>query len=177
MTQKTVFFASLGIGAAIILFSAYVFNFSTDRLDVVSDDQKTEQNAVKEAITNLPTEDELKQVKKLSREGDKFHKRKKYDEAVGSFTEAIKLNPNDYSLFNNRGVSYHTKGDYEKAIADYTKSIELNPYHFSAYNNRGAAYEDLGLIEQAVVDYRKAFELDPDNKTAKRNLEKILGKQ
>ncbi|MGI9056570.1 MAG: tetratricopeptide repeat protein [Pyrinomonadaceae bacterium] len=53
----------------------------------------------------------------------------------------------------------------------------LNPYHFSAYNNRGAAYEDLGIIEQAVADYRKALELEPDNKTAKRNLEKILGKQ
>ncbi|CAN5727339.1 hypothetical protein BH20ACI4_BH20ACI4_06740 [soil metagenome] len=177
LSQKAVLFSALGIVAAIVLLTVFVFDFSTDRLDVVSEAENAQQNSVREAVQNLPTEGEINQSKKLSREGDRFHRRKKYDEAVKSYTEAIGLTPNDYSLFNNRGVSYHTNGDYEKAIADYTKSVELNPYHFSAYNNRGAAYEDLGIIEQAVADYRKALELEPDNKTAKRNLEKILGKQ
>ena len=130
-----------------------------------------------ETSSIVPTEEAIKQSKKLFRDGERLYNRKKYDEAIKAYTEAIELTPNDYSLFNNRGVSYHTKGEFEKAIADYTKSVELNPYHFSAYNNRGAAYEDIGIIEQAVADYRKALELEPDNKTAQANLKKILGKQ
>ncbi|MDQ3324022.1 MAG: tetratricopeptide repeat protein [Acidobacteriota bacterium] len=39
---------------------------------------------------------------------------------------------------------------------------------------RGVVYEDKGEIGQAIVDYRKALELNPNDKTASRNLNKIL---
>lgn len=116
----------------------------------------------------------LKTSKEFYRQGNKFYGQRKYKQAIEAYTKAIENNPNDFGLYNNRGIAYHATEEFEKAIADYNKAAELNPYDDSAYNNRGAAYEDTGNIEQAIADYRKAIELDPDSKTAKNNLNKIL---
>ncbi len=136
-----------------------------------------ETSATAETNPKIPTNDEVRQSKQFSLDGDKFYEMQKFDEAITAYTKAIEKNPNDFAFYNNRGVAFHAKGDYEQAIADYTKAVELNPYHFSSYNNRGAAYEDIGVIERAIADYQKALELEPDNKTAQMNLNKILGKK
>ncbi len=162
----------------IFLASAFVLNYSSNNPGNDTENVKAQQpTEVRETAANIPSDAAIKQSKKLFLDGDKLYNRKKYDEAIRAYTEAIELNPNDYSFFNNRGVTFHAKGEFENAIADYTKAVEINPYHFSSYNNRGAAYEDIGIIEQAIADYRKALELEPDNKIAQANLKKVLGKQ
>jgi Tfp pilus assembly protein PilF len=41
-----------------------------------------------------------------------------YDRAIADFTQAIKLDPNDTIVYNNRVTAYYEKGDYDQAIAD-----------------------------------------------------------
>lgn len=178
MSQTAVFFLILAFGGLIVLVSAFIFNQTSK-----SSEKQTENvnvmptvEAQKTPEQNVSEEDVIK-ARTLSRDGDKFYTRKKYSEAIEAYTQAIVLNPKDYSLFNNRGVAFHAKGEFENAIADYSKAVELKPNDFSSYNNRGAAYEDLGLIEQAIADYQKATELEPENKTAQTNLKKALRKK
>ena len=47
--------------------------------------------------------------------------------AVESFTEAIDLDPNNYSAFLHRGYAHFYLGDYAMAIWDISHSIEGQP--------------------------------------------------
>lgn len=178
MSQTAVFFLVLAFGGLIVLVAAFVLNQPSKS----SEKQSENVNVVptveaQQTPQQSATEEEIIRARALFLDGDKLYNRKKYNEAIEAYTQAIVLNPKDYSFFNNRGVAYHTKGEFENAIADYSKAVELKPNDFSSYNNRGAAYEDLGLIEQAIADYQKATELEPENKIAQTNLKKALKKK
>lgn len=178
MSQTAVFFVVLGLGGLIFLVSAFVINNAPKNSDNLNKPASVQPDAeTANANEQIISEEVVRRSKQLFLDGDKFYNRKKYDEAIESYTRAIELNPKDYSFFNNRGVAFHAKGELENAIADYTKAVELNPNHFSSFNNRGAAYEDLNMIEQAIADYEKALELDPKNKIAQANLKKVLRKK
>ena len=85
-----------------------------------------------------------------------------YAEAIDEYTNAIRLNPDYASAYNNRGVVYGNLGEPEKEMADYTKAIELIPNYALAYFNRGNLCYNQGETEKAMADYTKAIELIPD---------------
>jgi hypothetical protein len=76
-----------------------------------------------------------------------------------NLAQAIRLDPNYASAYNDRGNAYRHKGDYARAIADYTQAISLNPNYASAYNNRGNAYQSKGDTARANADFAMAKEL------------------
>ena len=110
--------------------------------------------------------------------GYKEHKKGNYQQAIDIYTTAIKSNPENAFLYNNRGLSYFEvkeevkekskeKGKkYDQAISDYTKAIELKPDYKTAYFNRGLAYFKKGSwrnnepYKKAIEDFSKAVELD-----------------
>ena len=92
----------------------------------------------------------------------------KYDEAVGHFTEAIRLNPQYAKAYNTRGNAYYHRHQYERAIQDYTEAIRLDPQLAAAFYNRGIAYKNLGL-ERAIQDYTEAIRLNPQDAVAYNN--------
>lgn len=75
--------------------------------------------------------------------------------AIEHYSHAIELNPNNASIYNNRGITYYTKGDNDLAITDLNKAIDLNPDYAMAYNNRGAAYGEKGDIDRSIADLNK----------------------
>jgi tetratricopeptide (TPR) repeat protein len=95
-----------------------------------------------------------------------------WDENGGKFTDpakaieyldnAIKLQPDYASAYNNRGNAYTDLRQYQRAIEDYNKAILLKPDYAEAYNNRGDAYYGLGQYERAIEDCNKAILLKPD---------------
>ena len=48
-----------------------------------------------------------------------------YDRAIADYTEAIRINPNDATAYNNRGVAYEKKGDKTKAEKDFARVKQL----------------------------------------------------
>ena len=72
-----------------------------------------------------------------------------YDLAIADYTEAIKLDPNDPDVYNNRGQAYDNKGEFDLAIADYTAAIRLDSEDARAYYNRGLTRTNKGEFEQA----------------------------
>ncbi len=100
-----------------------------------------------------------------------------YDLAVNDYSEAIKLNPKEVSLFINRGRAHQNKKNYDLAIADYNTAIELNPKEATAYFNRGDSHEKKGNAPQAMSDYQKVLELDANNESAKINLKRLQADQ
>jgi tetratricopeptide (TPR) repeat protein len=89
-----------------------------------------------------------------------------YDRAIADFTQAIRLDPDNYRVYRERGESYDHKGDYDRAIADYNQAILLNPNNDAAFNNRGLAYSGKGDYDRAIADYNQAILLNPNNDAA-----------
>lgn len=92
-------------------------------------------------------------------QGKEAIKSKQFDQAIASFSEAIKLDPKSIPAYNNRGIAYCEKGNFDKAIAEFSQVIEIDPNHGKAYNNRAVAYLMKGEKDKARQDVEKAQSL------------------
>jgi tetratricopeptide (TPR) repeat protein len=96
-----------------------------------------------------------------------------YEAAIGDYNEALKLTPEDSSIFVLRGNAFDAMGESQKAINDYTEAIRLNPDDAAPYYNRGAVHQELDDKEKARRDYQKALEIDPNYDAAKEGLAEL----
>ena len=89
-----------------------------------------------------------------------------FDQALKDFNEALKLKPNDPSLYDYRGTAYRCKGQDDKAIQDFNKAMELDPKFARAYRNRGMVYFDRSDFDRSLADLKKAqslgYKIDED---------------
>lgn len=67
------------------------------------------------------------------------------EEALANFDDAIAADPNNPSLYYNRGIIYDGMQETEKAAADYSKALEVDPKFFDAAYNLGAMYYNIGV--------------------------------
>ena len=93
--------------------------------------------------------------------GNHAFQRGDYNKAIEDYDEAIKLDPNYFEAYNNRGLAWAKLEEYNKAIDDFTKAIKLNPKLADAYYNRGIAWYELKEYNKAIADYGKAIKLNP----------------
>lgn len=95
--------------------------------------------------------------------GESNMKNRNFRQAIGEFSRAIEIEPNNSAAYTGRGVSYEMIGDYRQAIDDFTDAIKLKPDSGVAYNGRGYSYLRTGNYLQAIGDYNRAIELKPDS--------------
>ena len=72
---------------------------------------------------------------------------------------AIRLQPNDATAYNSRGIAKAHLEQYFAAIADYDIVIRLKPDDATAYNSRGIAKALLGRRLEAKQDVRTGLRL------------------
>jgi len=113
----------------------------------------------------------------ILRQARRYWFENEYDEAINSYTEAIKISPDDALAYCGRGDAYYQKGEYDKAIIDYTEMIRVYPDFKTACDlptvedaccRRGDAYFKKMEYDNAIHDYNTAIKryLD-DNMTEK----------
>ena len=82
-------------------------------------------------------------------------------EAIEDYNSAIKLRPDYYKAYNNRGYVKLLMEDYSGAIIDFTMTIKYDnsnsDFSNMAYGNRGIAKIALG--QDGCLDLKKAMEL------------------
>ena len=69
----------------------------------------------------------------------------KTDEALANFDKAIANEPNNATLYYNRGLINDQLGNTDAAAADYSKALEVDETFFDAAYNMGAMYYNLGV--------------------------------
>jgi predicted O-linked N-acetylglucosamine transferase (SPINDLY family) len=94
--------------------------------------------------------------------GGSLNRQGKLQEAIYTFTQAIKLKPDYVDAYYNRGVAFQGLNQPKEAIKNYDKTIQLKSDYVNAYYNRGVALQELNQLEEAVKNYDKAIEIKPD---------------
>jgi tetratricopeptide (TPR) repeat protein len=82
---------------------------------------------------------------------------KAYHDSIGSFIDAIGIDPKMYEAWNYLGFANRHLGNYEDALSSYAKALEINPNYPDAIEYRGEAYLGLNQIEEAKVAYMALF--------------------
>jgi tetratricopeptide (TPR) repeat protein len=77
--------------------------------------------------------------------------------AIRLFSQAISAKPDEFHIYNDRGVAYKMTGNPERALADYTKALELKPGYANALNNRGVIYLQKDSYDKAIEDFTEAL--------------------
>lgn len=99
-----------------------------------------------------------------------YFEERKLDQAIESFNEALRLEPNAVESWFNMGVAYSEKGDIEGALRCYLRSLFLSPDNAKVRCNLGAVYFQNSQFEHAENCFQKAIEIDPNYARAWDNL-------
>src|SRR5436190_17364863 len=75
-----------------------------------------------------------------------------YEEAIGWFTAALRIDPTHAPLYTLRGQAHRFLCDYEKALADFNAAIRFLPSDPALYSSRGAVLRLLGDLDGALAD-------------------------
>ena len=84
------------------------------------------------------------------------------EEAILTCDEALKIEPNDYKAWDNKGSALINLERYKEAVATFEKALEIKPDFHEAWHNKGIALGILERDEEAVAAYEKALEIKPD---------------
>ncbi|WP_299441810.1 tetratricopeptide repeat protein [uncultured Aquimarina sp.] len=77
------------------------------------------------------------------------------------WSRVIKVYPDDFLGYMNRGSYRVQQGHYIKALEDLNHGMTLNNTYYWLPYNRALAYNGLGKYEDALMDYNKSIALDP----------------
>jgi tetratricopeptide (TPR) repeat protein len=87
------------------------------------------------------------------------------DRAIVHYTEAIRLDPRDASIYLKRGWLYQQQKVVDKALADFSQAIRLDPRDAITFYRRGGIYLDQKVFDKALADFNEGIRLDPKSAT------------
>jgi len=103
-----------------------------------------------------------------------YYGQSRFEDAIRSFQNALKINPSYTEVSLNLSVVYNELGQFEKSSEVYAGAKEarketesyLDPFVKGKLSNMHASiasvYKELGLYSEAAGEYKKALSLSPD---------------
>jgi len=93
-----------------------------------------------------------------------------FTQALGQFSQASTLAPQDEDTLFNLALCQKKTGDQAGAIATYHRILATDPDHADCLYNLGGCYRDLDDDEQAIASYERVLALQPAYLPAANNL-------
>jgi tetratricopeptide (TPR) repeat protein len=112
-----------------------------------------------------------------SKKGYDLLKNGEYKEAIQELTEAIRLNPDGYVSYYNRGISYLQLGNENEALQDFHHVIERKRDYIDAYDKICWINFRKGRYDEALEATNEVLKLKPNNAEAVFNRAMIYAKK
>ena len=113
-------------------------------------------------------------VAECKAKGNAAFARKKYDEAIGWYTDALSSGAADAetaaALHSNRSACHLALKDTELALQDGRNALEKRPGWAKANGRIGAALHGMGDLQGALEAYKAALEAEPEYAVAKEQV-------
>ena len=87
----------------------------------------------------------------------------KFEEAIISFSTALKFNPNYKEAYYYRGLCKAKQNEHLKAIVDYNLVLDSDSFNVPFLKQRAISYKALSRYEQALIDLDQCIALDRYN--------------
>ena len=114
------------------------------------------------ALRFLPEEDREYRAAAMTARGRILLEMGRGDEAVGSLTEAIALNPGNVVLYYARGEMLWQLDRYEESDKDFRRVAEMEPENAAGYLGLGRNAAERGRYREALEWFVKARRAVPD---------------
>ena len=105
-------------------------------------------------------------VKALTEQGVELCNNGKFDEAIATFNQGLKAQPDNAALYVYRARAKYAKNLNTEALADLNQAMKIDPNFAQAYNTRAQVYFTMEDFNKALTDLQKAqslgFKVDPD---------------
>ena len=149
-------------------------SIAIDCLEHVFDmDSLSLQGIENERVVKVQGNDnDKKAAEEFKNRGNEAMQAKNYQDAIKSYSEAIKLDESPV-FFSNRSAAYISVQDFDNGLKDAEYAIELDVNFKRAYSRLGVCHFSKGDYESALAAYEKGLELDPGNPTLLQGLEKV----
>ena len=94
-------------------------------------------------------------------QGELLNEMKRYQDAIGSFTKALAIEPKNAEALDGLGIAYTGTASYQLAIDSFDEAIALAPYVATYYANRGLTHVKLKAWTAAQTDLDRSIALNP----------------
>ncbi|MFZ6745699.1 tetratricopeptide repeat protein [Undibacterium sp. JH2W] len=113
----------------------------------------------------------------LKAQGDALLKQGKPGEAQHCYEQAISVDPNDATTYNQLGDLYYERRELKVAETYYRQAVTLQPGFVNALLNLGLTLDESGQLPEAESCYRQIIVIKPDEALAHYNLSVTLTSQ
>jgi tetratricopeptide (TPR) repeat protein len=96
-----------------------------------------------------------------SKQGEAFYFEGRYEDALRSYDEAIRLKPDDPTTWINRAITLRRLDRFAEAIASHDQAIALAPDYPRVWYTKGYTLRRCHRYEAAIACYDRSIELDP----------------
>ncbi|MGH9508939.1 MAG: FG-GAP-like repeat-containing protein [Terriglobales bacterium] len=112
--------------------------------------------------TALPA-DPVTEARRLNTLGVGYMTQQRFEQALGLFEKAYKLDPKLLTARLNAGIALYNLQRYEPAVKALTEVTEKQPTNIRAWYNLGLMLRNQGDSERALAAFTRAAELDPND--------------
>ncbi|QDI89381.1 tetratricopeptide repeat protein [Candidatus Nitrosopumilus sp. SW] len=124
-------------------------------------------------FNRTPKDPNQKRNQEKFKEFKKLAKQKKYDEALKSGTEYLRMVPNNHDALFTVGGIYYLKKKYKTAISHFDKALEIGSYDVDVLLLKAYSHQKLGENKRALQCCEKIQEVDPKNKAVTELLSQL----
>lgn len=111
--------------------------------------------------------------RQLAIKGNEMAQLGHYSAAIELFSEAIKLDPNDFRFFGNRSYCFDREHQFDRALKDAERAILLQKDWPKGYFRKGRALAGLRMFSEAEDAFTQVLKLDKNCEDAVQELLRV----
>ncbi|CAM0912909.1 unnamed protein product [Alopecurus aequalis] len=136
--------------------------------------QREAESSKKEIEEKERLDAEEADYRRVCNEGKELFYKKNFQEAAAHYTEAIKRNPNDPTVYSNRAKCHIYLGALPEGFEDAEKCIELEPTFLMGYVCKAKIQALMYNYESALATYIEGLKCDPNNLLVNEGLNRCV---